>query len=239
MTTDDGGPGARPGVRANALSATTFTRLRIIDSRVSDALLDVLEDAGVAAFVEPSAGDVGPYREVRAHRTPSDQLYVDAASRGAADLVIDAELPGMLAELELQPEEQDDMFAAIVAGFDESADADHVPDIERSSAPATATTDGDEEWYAAAAPARDPDGEEHFVPPPPPPLPRLSGRKMWGVLGLVGGVLLMVLLPLLLDVESDDAVVVGVVVMAAGAATLVSQMRDARDDSDPDDGAVV
>lgn len=231
-------PDARPGVRSNALPASTFTRLRVVDARVSDALLDVLEDAGVAAYVEPSAGEVGPYRDVHAHSAPSDQLYVDVATRDIAATVIDAELPGMLAELELNPAQQDDAFAAIVAGFDAPAPGEtEWPDAESSTAPATDTTEHDDDWYAVRA-MPDPDDEEHFVPGPPPPLPRLTGGKLWGVVMLVGGFLLMPLLPLL-DFSSDDSIAIGVVVMAAGAATLVWWMREDRSDSDPDDGAVV
>ena len=231
--------GARPGIRANAVPAVTFSRLRVVDTRVADALLDVLEDAGVAAYVEPSAGEVGVYRDVRAYLAPSDELYVDASRRDLALAVIAAELPGMIAELE--PVDDDRAFAAIVAGFDEPqvTDAARWPEGESSTAAATDTTEHDDDWYAVRPPAAAvDDADEHFVPPPPPPLPRLSGGKLWGLVLLVGGLVLMVALPHF-GFDPDDATVIGIVTTAAGAATLVWWMRDAPPDDDPDDGAVV
>lgn len=233
--------GGRPGVRANALPAMTFARLRVVDARVSDALLDVLEDAGVAAYVEPSAGEVGAYRDVRAYAAPSEQLYVDAARRDVAVAVIAAELPGMLAELEAGPADDDAAFAQIVAGFDEPATTGLPawPESENSTAAASDSAEQDDDWYAARAPAATgEDEEEHFVPPPPPPLPRLSGGKLWGLVLLVGGFVLMFALPHI-GFDPDDAMVIGIVTTAAGAATLVWWMRDAPADSDDDDGAVV
>lgn len=243
MTTGQGGfePGGRPGVRANALPAGTFSRLRVVDARVSDALLDVLEDAGVGAYVEPSAGEVGVYRDVRAHRAPSDQLYVDATRRDVALTVIDAELPGMLAELEHEPVDDDQSFADIIAGFHESS-ADGTgpwPESEGSTTAATDATDHDDDWYGSGTTqGSGPDENDHYVPPPPPPLPRLSGGKLWGLVMLVGGLVLMVALPSV-GFDSQDAIVIGICTTAAGAATLVWWMRDAPSDSDPDDGAVV
>lgn len=238
MTTgsDNFESGARPGVRANALPAATFARMRIVDARIADALLDVLEDAGVAAYVEPSAGEVGVYRDVRAYRSPSEQLYVDAARRDAANAVIEAELPGMLADLASDPADQDDLFAAIVAGFHEAhePDAPAWPATENSTAAATDTAEHDDEWYAARA-AAEPE-EEGYVPPPPPPLPRLSGGKLWGLVLLLGGFVLMGALPLL-DFSTESSIIIGVITTAAGAATLVWWMRDGP--ADPDDGAVV
>lgn len=238
MTTgrDDSGPSGRPGVRANALPAGSFSRLRIVDARISDALLDVLEDAGVAAYVEPSAGEVGVYRDVRAHRAPSDELYVDAARREIALVVLEAELPGMLADLEIEPADQDEAFAAIVAGFHEpvgEGTADW-PMSEDRTATATDTAEHDDDWYAAPVVA--PPEDEHYVPPPPPPFPRLSGAKLWGLVMLFGGLVLMVALPLV-GFEAETAIVIGIATTAGGAATLVWRMRDTP--SDPDDGAVV
>jgi hypothetical protein len=245
MTTGPNGfePGGRPGVRANALPAGMFSRLRVVDARVSEALLDVLEDAGVAAYVEPSAGEVGVYRDVRAYRAPSDELYVDATRRDIALAVIDAELPGMLAELE--PVDEDDAFAAIIAGFHDAAAGDEAtawPESENSTASTTDLTDRDDEWYggptSGTTQRTEPDDNDHFVPPPPPPLPRLSGGKLWGLVMLIGGIAAMVGLPHV-GFDPDDAMVIGIGTTAAGAATLVWWMRDAPSDSDPDDGAVV
>jgi hypothetical protein len=233
-------PSARPGVRANALSARAFSRVRVVDARVAEALLDVLEDAGVAAYVEPSLGEIGVYRDVRAHGAPSDELYVDAARRDVAMAVIDAELPGMLAEI--GPADDDETFASIVATFDDDSDPHDFapwPDSENSTASATDVAGHDDEWYVSHAATRpEPDEDEHFVPPPPPPLPRLSAGKLWGLLMLIGGFVLMAGLPHL-GFDPEEAMVIGIVTTAAGAGTLVWWMRDGPSDSDPDDGAVV
>lgn len=229
-------PSGRPGMRSNAIPAVSFIKLRVVDARVSDAVLDVLEDAGVAAYVEPSAGEVGIYRDVRSYRAPSDELYVDAARRGIADSVIAAELPGMLADLAVEPVDDDDAFDAIVAKFDEAGPEDW-PATKNATAPATDTTDHDGDWYAARAPATVAD-DDHFVPPPPPPIPFPTGAKLWGLLMLVGGVVMMGALPFL-GFEREESMVMGIITMAAGAGTLVWRMRDVPPDSDPDDGAVV
>lgn len=233
---DDFDSGARPGVRANALPAAAFSRLRVVDSRLADAILDVLEDAGVAAYVEPSAGEMGVYRDVRAHRAPSDELFVDAARRDVAMVVLEAELPGMLADLEPEGTDPDEAFAAIIAGFHEKAGsaAAEWPTSEDTTAAATDTADNDDDWYTPAA--VETTDEEHYVPPPPLPLPRLAGAKLWGLVMLVGGFVLMGALPML-GFEADTAIVIGIATTAAGAATLVWRMRDTP--PDPDDGAVV
>ncbi|MEP7055835.1 MAG: hypothetical protein ABI912_11360 [Actinomycetota bacterium] len=230
-------PGGRPGVRANAIPAGTFSRLRVVDARVSEALLDVLEDAGVAAYAEPYVGEVGAYRDVRSPSGPSDELYVDATRRDVAAGVVDAELPGMLAELE--PVDPDEAFASIVATFHDGdlEDSAPWPAIENTTAAASDLGDHDDEWYATTV-AADPEDEYHFVPPPPPPLPRLSGGKLWGVVMLIGGFVLMAGLPHL-GFDPDDAMIIGIGTTVAGAATLVWAMRDAPSDSDPDDGAIV
>lgn len=237
MSPDNSDSSARPGVRSNALPAATFARLRIVDARISDALLDVLEDAGIAAYVEPSAGEVGVYRDVRAYRSPSEQLYVDSARSEVARQVLEAELPGMLADLESDPADQDELFASIVAGFHDSAGTETAgwPATEQATSSATDTAEHDDQWYAAR-PAPEPE-EDHYEPPPPPPLPRLSGGKLWGLVLLIGGFVLMILLPQL-DFASETAIIIGILTTSAGAATLVWWMRDGPTD-DPDDGAVV
>jgi hypothetical protein len=229
-------------VRANALSAARFVPLSTVDARVSDAVLEVLEDAGVAAYVEPTLGEVGPYRDVRGHGSPSQSLYVDAAQREVAAMLLQVELPGLLAELDAPPArhaDEDAAFAAIVAGFhlDPASPDAHRPSADQVHLPAP---DDDEQSVSVGRPrAAVPDEDEHYVPPPPPPLPRLHGAALWGALALAAAVLLLLVLPLF-RVVSDGQLVVGILLAAGGVGTLLWQMRDAPPtDSGPDDGAVV
>ena len=69
------------GRRDNGLDATLWSPLRDVDPRVGEHLLDVLQAAGIAAYLEPSA-DVGPYtRTVFLPSPPTDRLFVDRARR--------------------------------------------------------------------------------------------------------------------------------------------------------------
>ena len=50
----------------NGLEAALWSPLRDVDPRVGEHLLDVLEAAGIAAYLEPSA-DVAPYTQMFDH----------------------------------------------------------------------------------------------------------------------------------------------------------------------------
>lgn len=81
-------------------------------------------------------------------------------------------------------------------------------------------------------------GEDHFVPPPPPPVPRLRPRTLASVVAVALG-LLVLFAPQVLRLPATFAVgVLGLALLAGGAAALIWSMRDSRDD-DPGDGAVV
>jgi hypothetical protein len=241
VSTDSDGPRGSSGPRANAVPAAEFTQLSTVDARVSDALLDVLEDAGIAARVEPSVGDVGAYRDTRPHPLPKDTLYVDASRRAEAETVVGAELPGMLAELAPhKPKwtDVDEAFASIIAGFEAddsemstTTKPDPVPRLRRKS-------DDDWETRVAANQAAF-DEQDHFVPPPPPPLPRLRGPRLWGAAMLAVALLLLVVVPLA-GVHSEGQLIAGILLAVAGTGVTVWQMREGHsDESDPDDGAVV
>jgi hypothetical protein len=230
-------PRDRPGVRANALPAARFVPLSTVDARVSDAVLDVLEDAGVAAYVEPTVGEVGPYRDVRSPTSPKQSLYVDARLSDVAEALLRVELPGLLAELDSSPTVDDQLFAAIIAGFDHDPVG---PDAGRPSADqARLRRDSDDDASSARAPVAESDDDDHFVPPPPPPLPALRGLALWGTLALAASFAVLVLLPMF-GVDNDGRLVVGILLATAGVAALLWQMRDGPPtDSGPDDGAVI
>lgn len=95
------GPDSPVGRRANGLAAAEFGALVDLDPRLSEALLDRLRSAGVAAYVEP-AGNAQPLvRSVVLPSRPLDRLWVDP---GRADLARDVvasevrDLTALLAE---------------------------------------------------------------------------------------------------------------------------------------------
>ena len=86
------------GRRDNGLDAALWTPLRDVDPRVGEHLLDVLREAGVAAYLEPSA-DVEPYtRSVSLPSPPSDRLFVDRARTGEARALVDEHADDHVAE---------------------------------------------------------------------------------------------------------------------------------------------
>lgn len=82
------------------------------------------------------------------------------------------------------------------------------------------------------------DPTEHYVPPPPPPLPQGDKvtRAAWA--GVIGGPLYLILATVFGWDLGSLAGPAAVLAFVAGFITLVSRMRDDRDD-DGDDGAVV
>ena len=239
-------------MRSNALDAPAFVRAAEVDPRVVEPLLDALEDAGVAAYSEPLPQGSSYTEHVRPPRRRhrlEEQIWVDRDRRDLATSVIDAELPGLLAELR-GPEQTDAAFDAIVAGWD-VADVPAVPPwpvhedldvttrdpddpaLRRSSLP---VEDGDYDIVRAA-----PDDDEHFVPPPPPPVPPASQATKYAIVGLVLGFVFLVGGQRLLGFPtSNGSRYLGVLFILAAVATLVARMRDAPPvDDGPDDGAVV
>jgi hypothetical protein len=197
-----------------------------VDHRVSQPLLDSLEDAGVAAYAEPQA--VTP---------PVDRLHVDAARRELAEAVIAAELPGLLAELApVEPEV--DPFDAIVAGWDAVPEARTWPDSEDVRPAHLTPRRDDDEAPRAPHPPRDDEG--HYVPPLPPPAPTPTTITRWAVLAMSAGIFVLVALPLLGTMPSLVLSVLGALGVLGGLGTLIWRMRDAPSvDDGPDDGAVL
>ena len=232
------------GRRDNGLDATLWSPLRDVDPRVGEHLLDLLEAAGIAAYLEPSA-DVGPYtRTVFLPSPPTDRLFVDRAHRAEAIALVDQhvdeharpvpEPATARAETEADVErkkrdadlDEDAEWARIVAAFE----AEHGR-VSADGPPPDAPSPAPHEPSVLDLP------EEHYEPPPAPPLPVPAPASLYAFLLVVAGVVL-VGVPSVVGLSSDVGLLLGVVFIGAGAAVLVSRMRD-RSVDDGDDGAVV
>ena len=221
------------GRRDNGLDAALWAPLRDVDPRVGEHLLDVLRDAGIAAYLEPAA-DVSPYRNVYLPSPPSDRLFVDRARQGEARGLVetngdeDARRPVERPRPHRRLDEEAE-WRRIVAELE--AEGPSLLDGEPAVAAAAA---------AAPAPA-EPDllelPEEHYEPPPPPPLRAPAPASLYAVLLIAAGAVLIIA-PALVGLSGNVALVLGVAGVAAGVAVLVSRMRE-RSVDDGDDGAVV
>ncbi|WP_299955578.1 hypothetical protein [uncultured Modestobacter sp.] len=220
------------GRRDNGLQAALWYPLRDVDPRVGEHLLDVLEAAGIAAYLDPST-DVEPYtRSVSLPSPPSDRLFVDRARRTEAATVVaqhtDEPAPAPPQPERLRPDQQreDEEFARIVAAF-EAEHGRSVPDGPPRDDPPPPPA----ETSVLDAP------EEHYEPPPPPPLPVLAPASLYSLLLIAAGALLIIA-PTRLGLSIDLGLVLGVAAVVSGVGVLVSRMRE-RSTDDGDDGAVV
>lgn len=240
------------GRRSNGLDAVLWFPLRDVDPRVGEHLLDVLEAAGIAAYLEPAA-DVGPYtRTVFLPSPPSDRLFVDRTRRTEAGTLVEEHADGHARgpvpdRADVRPEggrtadvrpeggrtaddrlDEDAEWARIVAAFE--AENGRVAD-----SPLPRLSD------APPPPPHEPDvldrPEEHFEPPPAPPLPAPAPSSLYAFLLIVAGVLLLGV-PSIVGLSADLGLLAGVLLIGGGAALLVSRMRE-RSVDDGDDGAVV
>jgi hypothetical protein len=224
----------RRGRRDNGLDAALWSPLRDVDPRVGEHLLDLLRDAGIAAYLEPSA-DVSPYtRTVHLPSPPSDRLFVDRTRRADARGLVDGQADE-LARRQHQPErlvrrdlDEEAEWRRIVAALEAEPGQTTVED--EPAAPAPVAAPAEPEFLDLP--------EEHYEPPPPPPLRAPAPASLYAVLLIAAGALL-VIAPQLVGLAGDLALVLGVAAVAGGVAVLVSRMRDRSDDDDGDDGAVV
>ncbi|WNV77301.1 hypothetical protein [Geodermatophilus sp. DSM 44513] len=220
------------GRRDNGLSATLWTPLRDVDPRVGEHLLDVLREAGVAAYLEPSA-DVEPYtRSVSLPSPPSDRLFVDRARAREARALVDEHADDHAQERARtrrpvhRDVDEDAEWSRIVAAFE----AEH----------GRTTVEGEPAVLPPPAPA-EPSvldrPEEHYEPPPAPPVPAPAPASLYAVLLIAAGAVL-VAAPQVLGLAADLGLVLGVAGVAGGVGVLLSRMRE-RTTDDGDDGAVV
>ncbi|MGR7028032.1 hypothetical protein [Geodermatophilus sp. URMC 62] len=229
------GPRRGRGRRDNGLDAALWSPLRDVDPRVGEHLLDVLREAGIAAYLEPAA-DVEPYtRSVSLPSPPADRLFVDRARVGEGRSLVDRHadehapaeaVRGPAAERRTvrRDLDEDAEWARIVAAYE----AEHGRTVVETPTPAPA---------AAAAPEEEPAGEEHYEPPPPPPVPLPSPSTLYAVLLAAAGAVL-VGAPGVLGLTTDTGLVLGVAALVGSAGLFLSRMRE-RSTDDGDDGAVV
>ena len=230
------------GRRDNGLDAALWSPLRDVDPRVGEHLLDVLQTAGIPAYLEPSA-DVGPYtRTVFLPSPPSDRLYVDRSRRAEARGLVDEHAPpgadGGQAADDRRREPAPD-HAAVRSDLDEDAEWARIVSAYEAEHGRPVVTDPPSD--APPPPPHEPAvldrPDEHFEPPPPPPIPAPTPASLYAALIVAAG-LLLVGAPGVLGLSSDLGLVLGVAAIAGGVAMLVSRMRD-RSPEDGDDGAVV
>jgi hypothetical protein len=245
------GPRRGRGRRDNGLDAPLWAPLRDVDPRVGEHLLDVLREAGIAAYLEPAA-DVGPYtRTVFLPSPPADRLFVDRArlreGRSLVDRHADEHAPagGPAAERRATRRDLDEdaEWARIVAAYEAEHGRTVVEDATPPPAAPTPVTPPPAAPSPAAFPTAPPEddddllAEEHYEPPPAPPVPLPAPSTLYAVLLAAAGVAL-VGAPGVLGLTSDTGLVLGVAALVGSAALFLSRMRD-RSPDDGDDGAVV
>jgi hypothetical protein len=246
--------------RDNGLPATSYIRLRDVETLVVEGLLERLRDEQIAAYVAPTPGRRGPYGDTVLPGTPSDSVYVDSDRREHAQAVIDSYLAEVKEEL---------AWASIVAAFDDpsvdpvprwpaSEDVDPSPGTADSSAGTVTEQRPDEGGSAGGArvvrpaerdpiapeampatPAPPPD-DDHFQPPVPPPIPvpDTLGRFAWAA--VLGGPLFLFIAALFDLGVSGWAGFLALSAFVGGFVTLVARMKDRPPtDLGDDDGAVV
>ncbi len=232
--------------RDNGLQASSYVRLRDVETHVVDGLLERLRDEEVAAYVAPADGRRGPYGDTVLPESPSDSVYVDADRSEHARAVIDRYLAEIADEL---------AWAALIAGF-HTPSVDEVPrwpaseDIDEPAVadPTDLAAGRDSEstgfqtmpWPPAAPATAVPAEDDHFEPPPPPPIPvpDTLGRFAWAA--VLGGPLFLVVATLVGLEASGWPGLLALGAFMGGFVTLVARMKDRPPtDLGGDDGAVV
>jgi len=122
--------GARRGRRDNGLDAADFAVAGDVDPRVGEHLLDVLQAAGIAAYLQPTA-DLNPIlRATTLPARPTDRLYVDRTHLDTARAHLHQVTGGIPPTPPADPTAEPDIdaeWAKIVAGFHTTVDPTAVP----------------------------------------------------------------------------------------------------------------
>jgi len=245
----------RRGRRDNGLDAPAFRALRDVDPRVGEHLLDVLREAGIAAYLDPTSDVDAVTRSIALPSPPSDRLYVDRTlTADATALLLDYDV-----DVDLDSTDPDARHlgpvpapgtASATSNTDEAQWRELIAAYERDHGRLGDTLTDDFERAArlrgvehdtagrAAGEAVDAEDDEHYEPPPPPPLPVLSRSAAYALVLLIGGALLLIA-PGVLGLSGEVGFVLGVLGIASGVGMLVWRMREGPKYEDPDDGAIV
>lgn len=249
-------------VRGNGLSASFYAAVADLDPRAADVLLEILREAGVAAYAEPSQGRRGPYLDVHLPSRPTDRLFVDRAQHERARELLAEQLPALRGlnggdvdddEPPLTPSRsdlssaEDEAFGRIVADFHQPT-ADRVPrwpvqeDVEPGAEPSPDTFSavaGGPATGRTERPGRAED-DDHFIPPTPPPLPRPDSVTGLAWTALLGGPALLLISTLAGWSLPRFLIALAVVGFIAGFVGLVARMGNRRgEDWESDSGAVL
>jgi len=249
----------RRGRRDNGLDASSFRALRDVDPRVGEHLLEVMRDAGIAAYLDPTSDVDAVTRSIALPSPPSDRLYVDRnMTTEATNLVQDLDAED-LDSRESEPAPIPGLGSAVASGAASGSAASAADDAQWRELIAayeadhgrlgdTLTDDFDQvarqraterdAASRAAIEAEEAADEEHYEPPPPPPLPVLSKSAAYALVLLTAGALLLIA-PGVLGLSSNLGFVFGVLGIASGVGMLVWRMREGPQYEDPDDGAIV
>lgn len=230
--------------------------MRDVDPRVGEHLLDVLREAGIAAYLDPTSDVDVVTRSIALPSPPSDRLYVDREQTAdATSLIADYDLdfagdPGdpphrngtsatPPSSPNTTPSTVDDaQWLALIAAYerDHGRLGDTLTD-DFATAAAQRATERDAAADADRLAAEEGE-EEHYEPPVPPPLPVLSRAAAYA-LGLLAGGAILLIAPGLVGLSGEFGFVLGVLGIASGVGMLVWRMREGPKYDDPDDGAIV
>jgi hypothetical protein len=155
------------GRRDNGLDAALWSPVRDVDPRVGEHLLELLRDAGIAAYLEPSA-DVSPYtRTVYLPSPPSDRLFVDRARTSEARGLVERNADE---HARLRPP----VRRQLRPDLDEAAEWRRIVEaLEAEQRTPVEAGDGTADGGADRADrgAAEPEPVDVAPPPPPPPAP--------------------------------------------------------------------
>ncbi|NHC45621.1 hypothetical protein [Motilibacter aurantiacus] len=126
-------------MRDNGLPGTDFVAVADLEPQLADAMLELLRDAGMAAYADAAAPRRGPYNEYHLPDRPTDRLFVERAAVEQARQLLRDRLPSLRAEYSAHhepagapdpagrdvtegtpgkwPEVDEDVWAGIVASF--------------------------------------------------------------------------------------------------------------------------
>jgi hypothetical protein len=134
--------------RDNGFVARHYVPLADLDPRLADAMLDLLRDEGIAAYVSPSTGRLGGYLEVILPERPRDRLWVDREQRdravGLLNAHADPESIGQITDDDPPPIAQGDLLDAPPPDPTE-------PGTPPSDDPLLPAADGGDAWASVLA----------------------------------------------------------------------------------------